>query len=117
MLASDEVMLPDGGSMPRLGMDYLDMYLLHWRGSIPFAETVACMQEAVDDGLIRRRGVSNLNVDDMRELLRVTDGSHCCVDQILYHLGSRGIEVDLLPWLRERHIPVMAYCTEPAHRN
>lgn len=80
MLANDEVMLPDGGSMPRPGMDYLDMYLLHWRGSIPFAETVACMQEAVDDGLIRRRGVSNLNVDDMRELLRVTDGSHCCVD-------------------------------------
>lgn len=98
-------------------MDYLDMYLLHWRGSVPFAETVACMEEAVGDGLIRRRGVSNLNVDDMRELLRVTDGSHCCVDQMLYHLGSRGIEVDLLPWLRERHIPVMACCTEPAHHN
>ncbi|PLS27665.1 aldo/keto reductase [Bifidobacterium parmae] len=97
-------------SLRRLGTDYLDMYLLHWRGSVPLRETVDCMERAVDDGLIRRWGVSNLDLHDMRELMDVSRGSHCCVDQVLYHLGSRGIEVDLLPWLRGRHIPVMAYC-------
>lgn len=97
-------------SLDRLGTDHLDMYLLHWRGSIPLRETVACMQEAVSDGLIRHWGVSNLNLDDMRELMEVEGGAQCCVDQVLYHLGSRGIEVDLLPWLRGRGIPVMAYC-------
>lgn len=97
-------------SLERLGTDYLDMYLLHWRGSIPFEETAECMEAAVADGLIRRWGVSNLDLNDMRELLQVADDTHCCVDQVLYHLGSRGIEVDLLPWLAERRIPVMAYC-------
>ena len=97
-------------SLERLGTDHLDMYLLHWRGSVPFEETVDCMQEAVDDGLIRHWGVSNLNVSDMRELHAVPGGQHCCTDQVLYHLGSRGIEVDLMPWLAEHHIPVMAYC-------
>ncbi|MCH4208784.1 aldo/keto reductase [Bifidobacterium sp.] len=98
-------------SLDRLGTDYLDMYLLHWRGSVPLAETVACMQEAVNEGLIRRWGVSNFNLTDMQELLSLDGGSNCCVDQVLYHLGSRGIEVDLMPWLAERHIPVMAYCS------
>ncbi|KAB7789557.1 aldo/keto reductase [Bifidobacterium leontopitheci] len=97
-------------SLRRMGVDYLDMYLLHWRGSIPLAETVECMEAAVDAGLIRQWGVSNLDMTDMRELMRVANGSHCCVDQVLYHLGSRGIEVDLLPWLRKRRILVMAYC-------
>jgi diketogulonate reductase-like aldo/keto reductase len=97
-------------SLNRLGTDYLDMYLLHWRGSVPLAETVACMQEAASEGLIRRWGVSNFNVADMRELLTLDGGADCCADQVLYHLGSRGIEVDLMPWLAKRHIPVMAYC-------
>lgn len=97
-------------SLRRLGTDYLDMYLLHWRGSVSLRETVDCMERAVADGLIRRWGVSNLDLNDMRELVGIADGTQCCVDQVLYHMGSRGIEVDLLPWLRGRHIPVMAYC-------
>lgn len=97
-------------SLRRMETDYLDLYLLHWRGSVPFSETVECMEELVARGRIRSWGVSNLDTDDMAELLRVKNGTHCLTDQVLYHLGSRGIEYDLLPWLRENHISVMAYC-------
>lgn len=93
-----------------LRTDYLDLYLLHWRGPIPLEETVQCMEELVKEGKIRNWGVSNFDVDDMEELMRVPEGSNCAVNQVLYHLGSRGIEYDLLPWLNSRHIPVMAYC-------
>lgn len=97
-------------SLKRLGTDYLDMYLLHWRGSIPLSHTVQCMEELVRQGLIRNWGVSNFDTDDMKELMRVQDGKNCAVNQVLYHLGSRGIEYDLLPWHEENDIPVMAYC-------
>lgn len=97
-------------SMRRMKTDYLDLYLLHWRGSVPFAETVECMQELVRKGRIRRWGVSNMDLYDMDELLSLPGGSECLTDQVLYHLGSRGIEFDLLPWLADRDIPVMAYC-------
>lgn len=97
-------------SLKRLGLAYLDLYLLHWRGSVPLAETAACMNELVDRGLIRRWGVSNFDTADMRELWDVPGGDRCAVNQVLYHLGSRGIEYGLLPWMRERGIPVMAYC-------
>lgn len=97
-------------SLKRLGTDYLDLYLLHWRGSIPLSHTVQCMEELVRQGLIRSWGVSNFDTDDMTELLKVPDGSNCAVNQVLYHLGSRGIEYDLLPWHKENHIPIMAYC-------
>ena len=97
-------------SLRRMGTEYLDLYLLHWRGSIPLAETVACMEELKQKGRIRAWGVSNLDTADMRELLSVKDGSHCATDQVLYHLGSRGIEFDLAPLLRKHNIPVMAYC-------
>ena len=96
-------------SLKRLGTDYLDMYLLHWRGDVPFEETVDCMEELVEEGLIRRWGVSNLDVDDMEELLDA-GGDNCMADQVLYHLGSRGAEVELLPWLQEHQMPMMAYC-------
>lgn len=96
-------------SLSRLGTDHLDLYLLHWRGSIPLAETVACMEELVKEGLILSWGVSNFDTDDMEELWSVSDGRNCAVNQVLYHLASRGIEYDLLPWLREHQIPVMAY--------
>ncbi len=98
------------GSLKQLKTDYLDMYLLHWRGGVPFAETVACMEEMIKKGKIRRWGVSNLDSDDMEELLSVPDGDHCMVNQVLYHLGSRGIEHDLLSYMDKERIPVMAYC-------
>ena len=97
-------------SLSRLKTDYLDLYLLHWRGSVPLEETAACMQELTARGLIRGWGVSNFDAADMRELWSTPQGRYCLVNQVLYHLGSRGIEVDLLPWQRERNIPVMAYC-------
>ena len=97
-------------SLRRLGTDYLDLYLLHWRGSVPLSETVSCMEELIRRGKIRRWGVSNFDMDDMQELWRVPGGSKCAVDQVLYHVASRGIEYDLLPWLRDKKVPVMAYC-------
>ena len=97
-------------SLKRMGTDYMDLYLLHWRGSVPFAETVECMEELKDKGLIRAWGVSNLDTEDMQELTQVPGGANCATDQVLYNLSSRGIEYDLLPWLRERRMDVMAYC-------
>ena len=97
-------------SLRRLGTDYMDLYLLHWRGSVPFRETAECMEELKGRGLIRNWGVSNLDTDDMEELLRVPGGENCLTDQVLYHLGSRGIEFDLLPLLQRHNISVMAYC-------
>ena len=97
-------------TLERLGTDYLDLYLLHWRGNVPLRETVACMEELVAQGKIMRWGVSNFDVDDMEELWEVPAGDHCVVNQVLYHLGSRGIEYDLLPWMEERDVACMAYC-------
>ncbi len=97
-------------SLRRMRTDYLDLYLLHWRGSVPFSETVECMEELKAKGRIRAWGVSNLDTRDMRELMALPKAGGCATDQVLYHLGSRGIEYDLLPFLRERQIPVMAYC-------
>lgn len=97
-------------SMQRMGVDYLDLYLLHWRGGIPLSETVACMEQLKKEGKIRRWGVSNFDTDDMEELWSVPNGKNCAVNQVLYHVASRGIEYDLLPWMREHHVPLMAYC-------
>lgn len=97
-------------SMKRMGVDYLDLYLLHWRGSIPLSETVACMEQLKKEGKIRRWGVSNFDTDDMEELWSVPNGKNCAVNQVLYHVASRGIEYDLLPWMREHNVPLMAYC-------
>lgn len=97
-------------SMKRMGVDYLDLYLLHWRGAIPLEETVACMEQLKKEGKIRRWGVSNFDTADMEELWSVPGGKNCAVNQVLYHVASRGIEYDLLPWMREHHVPVMAYC-------
>lgn len=97
-------------SLQRLGTDYLDLYLLHWRGSVPLAETVECMEKLARDGLIRGWGVSNFDTDDMEELLRVKGGDGCLVNQVLYHAASRGIEYKLLPWMRARGVALMAYC-------
>lgn len=96
-------------SLKRLGTDHLDLYLLHWRGTLPLEETVEGMEALVASGKIARWGVSNFDTPDMQELLRIPGGNHCAVNQVLYHLGSRGIEHELLPWLSGHKIPVMAY--------
>ncbi len=97
-------------SLKNLQTEYLDLYLLHWRGAVPLSETVACMEQLVKEGKIRSWGVSNFDVDDMEELFSVPDGNHCVVNQVLYHLGSRGVEYDLLPWLEAHETLLMAYC-------
>jgi diketogulonate reductase-like aldo/keto reductase len=96
-------------SLKRLGTDRLDLYLLHWRGSIPFAETLEAFTALQKAGKIRHFGVSNLDLDDMEEFWSAPGGSGVQTNQLLYNLTRRGIEWDLLPWLRERRIPVMAY--------
>lgn len=97
-------------SLENLGLTYVDLYLLHWRGGTPLSETVACLEQLVNEGKIRRWGVSNFDVDDMKDLWRVPGGKNCAVNQVLYHLGSRGIEFDLMPWMEEHKVPIMAYC-------
>jgi diketogulonate reductase-like aldo/keto reductase len=95
-------------SLRRLGTDRLDLYLLHWRGSIPLAETVAAFERLRETGKIRAWGVSNFDRDDMEELLD-EGGAAVAVNQVLYNCLRRGIEFDLLPWQAQRGIPVMAY--------
>ena len=95
-------------SLKRLGTDRLDLYLLHWRGSVPLAETIEAMNLLQSAGKIRNWGVSNLDTDDMDELV-AAGGQGCATDQILYNLTRRGPELDLLPWLAEHEMPVMAY--------
>jgi diketogulonate reductase-like aldo/keto reductase len=96
-------------SLKRLGTDRIDLYLLHWRGSVPLSETVEAFERLRGDGKIRHWGVSNLDASDMEELARVPDGGACAADQVLYHLGERGIEHDLLPACAAAGIAVMAY--------
>ena len=96
-------------SLRRLRTDRLDLYLLHWRGRIPLAETVDAFERLRRDGKILRWGVSNFDVDDLEELLALPDGSACAVNQVLYHLGERGIEWSLAALCRRRAIAVMAY--------
>jgi diketogulonate reductase-like aldo/keto reductase len=96
-------------SLRRLKTDRLDLYLLHWSGAVPLEETVEAFERLREDGLIRQWGVSNLDIGEMEELWGLNDGRAVQTDQVLYNLTRRGIEWNLLPWLRERRIPVMAY--------
>lgn len=94
-------------SLKRLKTDVVDLYLLHWRGSVPLADTAEAMERMQQAGKIVRWGVSNLDVDDLEELGPAL--GDCATDQVLYNLDNRGIEFDLLPFARQRGMPVMAY--------
>ena len=96
-------------SLRRLGTDYIDLYLLHWIGRYPFSETVRALVELRKEGKIRHWGMSNLDVADMEHILSLPNGAECAANQVLYNLGNRGIEYDLIPWSERHRIPVMAY--------
>jgi diketogulonate reductase-like aldo/keto reductase len=96
-------------SLKRLGTDRLDLYLLHWRGEVPLAETLEAFAALERAGKIRAWGVSNLDTSDMKELSTLASGKACASNQVLYNLIRRGIEWDLLPWCREHRVPIMAY--------
>lgn len=95
-------------SLKRLKTDRLDLFLLHWRGEHPFAETIAGFESLRKAGKIRRWGVSNLDLAEMGELFEA-GGTGCATDQVLYNLSRRGVEWDLLPWARSVNLPIMAY--------
>jgi len=97
-------------SLNRFRVESLDLYLLHWRENADLSEVVFCMEQLVSQGKIKGWGVSNFDTADMEDLWKVPDGDKCAVNQVLYNLGSRGVEFDLMPWQRERNIPFMAYC-------
>ena len=103
------MMLHAEKSLERLGVDRIDLYLLHWESRFPLEEIVAGFEELIDEGMIARWGVSNFDGRAMGRLLEIEGGEHCATNQVLYHLGSRGIEFDLLPWQQEQLMPVMAY--------
>jgi diketogulonate reductase-like aldo/keto reductase len=96
-------------SLKRLNTDRIDLYLLHWRGRPKLEETLAGFEALAASGAIRFFGASNFDVEDMEELFRLPGGASCASNQVLYNLRRRGIEASLLPWCRERAIPIMAY--------
>ncbi|GIH18006.1 aldo/keto reductase [Rugosimonospora africana] len=96
-------------SLRRLRTDHIDLYLLHWRGEYPLAETIEGLARLVDSGEIRQWGVSNFDTSDMNDLLSTPGGESCAANQILYNVTRRGPEYDLLPLCRDRGIPVIAY--------
>lgn len=96
-------------SLQRLGTEHIDLYLLHWRGGVPLAETIEAFKLLQKAGKIRHFGVSNFDVEDMRQLHEEASGAEAQTNQVLYNLSRRGIEWDLLPWLHEHRMPVMAY--------
>lgn len=94
-------------SLKRLQTDRIDLYLLHWRGSPPLSETIAAFEELKSAGKILHWGVSNFDTGKMKELIDLTGG--CACNQVVYNLTRRGIEYDLMPFCRERNMPIMAY--------
>jgi diketogulonate reductase-like aldo/keto reductase len=96
-------------SLKRMATEWLDLYLLHWRGQVPLAETIEAFERLMASGKIRNWGVSNFDVDDMLEVAALPGGNAVATDQVLYNLAHRGIEFDLLIWCKKFGIPIMAY--------
>src|SRR3954453_13318166 len=96
-------------SLARLKTDHIALYLLHWRGSLPLADTLAGFDRLQREGKILHHGVSNFGTEDMREWIRLEGGETVAANQILYNLSRRGPEFELIPWCRERGIAIMAY--------
>ncbi len=96
-------------SLKRLKTDCIDLYLLHWRSSIPLSETLEAFESLKQTGKIRDYGVSNFDADDMKKAINLPNGKQIATNQVLYNLACRGIEWDLLPWCRQHNIPIMAY--------
>ena len=94
-------------SLRRLGTDYVDLYLLHWRQDVPLVESVEALQQLKDEGKIKAWGVSNFDLVDLQELQTISN--ECATNQVLYHLGSRGIEFALKPMMDALKMPLMAY--------
>ena len=98
-----------GRSLARLGLDWIDLYLLHWRGGHPLAETLQAFEALEAAGHIGAWGVSNFDVDDLREFAALPGGEACATNQVWYSAAQRGVEFDLLPWMQARGMPLMAY--------
>jgi diketogulonate reductase-like aldo/keto reductase len=96
-------------SLKRLGTDRIDLYLVHWRGDVPLRQTLDGFEQLLRDEKIRYAGVSNFDVSDMEELFRLNGSEKIVTDEVLYNLVRRGIEYDLIPWMRKRHRPLIAY--------
>ena len=103
--------LPDAcaRSLKRLGTDRLDLYLLHWPGSTPIDETIGAFGKLVDEGKIRRWGISNFDARGTARFHAAAGGAALATNQVLYNVGERGIEFDLLAWCRAHFVPLMAY--------
>lgn len=99
-----------GKSLKRLKTERIDLYLLHWRGRYALADTVAAFERLRADGKIGEWGVSNFDVTDMAELARIESGTRCAANQVMYHLGERGVEWQLLPEAQRARMLIMAYC-------
>jgi len=104
-----ELLAACDASLARLGIERIDCYLYHWRGSVPLAETVPVLGELVRAGKIASWGVSNFDVSDLEELVAIPGGGEVAMNQVLYNLEQRGIEFDLLPWCARHGVAVMAY--------
>jgi diketogulonate reductase-like aldo/keto reductase len=96
-------------SLKRLKTDRIDLYLLHWRGSVPLEETIEAFTQLAENGKILDWGVSNFDISEMGELWKTPEGDCCVTNQVLYNLTRRGVEFDLMPWCRKHRVPIMAY--------
>lgn len=97
-------------SLARLGLESIDLYLLHWKGSHPLAQTIEAFEALRGAGKVRHWGVSNFDQKDMQRLVTTAGGSACATNQVYYSASERGVEFDLLPWMRSHAMPLMAYC-------